>query len=206
MRQSYWELRGLGVELVAAANDTPETNRELRERLDLPFTLLSDADADVARAYGAEHADEPRGRQIALVSLFLIAPADDGGRVLWEYVGPSSRYRVAPSRISEELQTALGRQRQLVSVVVPSAWQVERTIAGFQEPPLGLYRTPNDLHEPGVETYRDYTRELAMQRHAEVQRLTSAGWTLAAVTPEHEGDIAIGQRYVFTRELGLPTP
>ena len=42
LRQSYWELRGLGVELVAAANDTPETNRELRERLDLPFTLLSD--------------------------------------------------------------------------------------------------------------------------------------------------------------------
>ena len=42
MRQHYWELRGLGVELVTAANDTPETNAALREQLDLPFTLLSD--------------------------------------------------------------------------------------------------------------------------------------------------------------------
>jgi hypothetical protein len=200
LRQSYWELRGLGVELVAAANDTPETNRELRERLDLPFTLLSDPEAAVAAAYGAFHDNEPSGRSIARVSMLLIAQAEAGGQILWEYVGPSSRHRVAPSRLSEEIQRALGRERLLVNVVVPSAWQVERTIASFQEPPLGLYRTPDDLNEPGVKTYRDYTRELAMQSYAEVQRLTEAGWTLVAVTPELEGSVAVGQRYVFTRD------
>ena len=91
-------------------------------------------------------------------------------------------------------------------MVAPSAGQVERTIAGFQDPPLGLYRTPDDqhLHEPGVKTYRDYTRELAMQSNAEVQRLTEAGWTLAAVSPELEGGVAIGQRYVFMRAAAVP--
>lgn len=202
LRQSYWELRGLGVELVAAANDTPETNAALRERLDLPFTLLSDPDAALAAEFGAFHANEPQGRQIARVSMVLIGSSAAGGRMLWEYIGPSSRHRVAPSRLSEELQRALGRARLLVNVVVPSPGQVERTIAGFQDPPLGLYRTPDDLHEPGVQTYRDYTRELAMQSQSEVQRLTEAGWTLIAVSPEFDGALAVGQRYVFTREVG----
>lgn len=57
-------------------------------------------------------------------------------------------------------------------------------------------------------TYRDYTRELAMQRNAEIQRLSEAGWTLLAVSPEMEGAVATGQRYVFTftREPSPSTP
>jgi hypothetical protein len=191
LRQSYWEIRSLGVDLVAAANDTPETNKRLRERYDLPFSILSDEGAEVAKAYRAYHVNEPRGRDIALVSLFLIDRAENGGTILWEYVGPSSRYRLAPSRIMEELQSALGRTRKVVGVVVPSQWQVERAIAAYQDPPLGIYRT--------VLTYRDYTRELVMQAHAEVHRLTEAGWTLTAVSPEFEGNLVIGQRYVFVR-------
>lgn len=201
LRQFYWEARGLGVDIVGAANDTPETNKDLRSRWDLPFPILSDEDAAVARAYGAFHDNEPQGRSIARVSVFLIGKADDGARVLWEYVGPTSRHRVTPSRLSEEIQTALGRTRQLVSVLVPSPAHVERTIRAFQEPPLGLYTTPDDLNEPGVLVYRDYTRELAMQSHAEVQRLTEEGWRLAAVSPEFEGDQAVGHRYVFDRTL-----
>jgi alkyl hydroperoxide reductase subunit AhpC len=202
LRQFYWELRGLGVDLVAAANDTPETNKELRARLDLPFMLLSDEDAQVARAYGAFHEDEPRGRSIARYAVFLIADVAGGGRVLWEYVGPTNRHRVAFSRLSEEVQAAQGRARHVVSVVVPSAWQVERGIAELQEPPLGLSRTPpqDALHRPGVLTERDYLRELAMQSHAEVLRLTAQGWTLVAVVPEVEGTVAVGQRYVFQRD------
>ena len=204
LRQFYWELRGLGVELVAAANDTPETNKELRERLDLPFMLLSDEEAQVARAYGAFHENEPRGRSIARYAVFLIADADDGGRILWEYVAPTNRHRVSFSRLSEGVQVAQGRERQVVSVLVPSAWQVERAVAELQTPALGLYRTPDkaELHRPGVLTERDYMRELAMQSHAEVQRLTEQGWALAAVSPEFEGAVCIGQRYVFHRHRG----
>jgi alkyl hydroperoxide reductase subunit AhpC len=200
LRQFYWEARGLGVELVGAANDTPETNKELRERLDLPFMLLSDEGAEVAKAYGTYHVNEPRGRDISYVSVFLVDSAANGGRVLWENVANTARHRVAMSRLSEEIQRATGRKRMVVSVVVPSAWEVERTIAGFQDPPLGLYRTPENLHEPGVGVYREYTQQLAMQSHGEVARLTEEGLTLAAVTPEHEGTIVTGQRYVFVKD------
>jgi hypothetical protein len=104
---------------------------------------------------------------------------------------------VAPSRISEEIQRALGRRELIVSVIVPSPWRVERTIAAFQDPPLGLYRTPEEVSHQYILTYRDYVRELAMQSHAEVHRLTEDGWQVVAVTPEYEGEVAIGQRYVF---------
>lgn len=199
MRQLYWEIRGLGVDLVGAANDTPETNEDLRQRLDLPFSLLSDENAEVAKLYGAFHENEPGERSIARVSVFLVHAASDGGTIAWEYVGPTARHRVALSRLSEEIQTMMGLTHQTVTVVVPNSWQIERTIAGFQEPPLGLYRTPEDLNEPGVLVYRDYYRELAMLSHAEVHRLANEGWTLVAVTPETEGDLTIGQRYVFQR-------
>jgi alkyl hydroperoxide reductase subunit AhpC len=199
LRQFYWELRGLGVELVAAANDTPETNEALRRRYELPFSLLSDENGDVARAYGAFHEDEPQGRSIARVSVFLIEQADAGGRITWEYVGPTARHRVALSRLSEEVQRMQGLSTLTVSVVVPSTWHLEQTIAGFQNPPLGIYTTPDDLNEPGVLVYRDYMRELAMQSHAEVHRLANEGWQLMAVTPESENGAVIGQRHVFQR-------
>ncbi|HMM43851.1 MAG TPA: hypothetical protein PKA95_18305, partial [Thermomicrobiales bacterium] len=82
---------------------------------------------------------------------------------------------------------------------------VEQVIAGFQDPPLGLFTTPEELNEPGVLVYRDYMRELAMQAHGEVFRLQSSGWTLAAVSPEMEGEIGVGQRYVFVRDVGRGT-
>jgi hypothetical protein len=199
LRQFYWEARGLGVELVGAANDTPETNKELRERLDLPFMLLSDDGAEVARTYGTFHVNEPRGRDISYVSVFLIDSADNGGTILWEHVANTARHRVAMSRLSEEIQRGTGRQHMVVDIVVPSAWEVERTIAGFQDPPLGIYRTPEDLHEPGVNVYREYTQQLAMQSYGEVARLAEEGWQLTAVTPEYAGSVVTGQRYVFKR-------
>jgi hypothetical protein len=199
LRQFYWELRGLGVDLVAAANDTPETNEALRRKYELPFSILSDENAEVARAYGAFHDNEPQDRSIARVSVFLIEQADAGGRIAWEYVGPTARHRVALSRLSEEVQRMMGLETLTVSVVVPSTWHLEQTIAGFQSPPLGLYSTPEDLNEPGVLVYRDYMRELAMLSHAEVHRLSNEGWRLIAVSPESEDGVVIGQRYVFQK-------
>lgn len=203
LRQFYWEARGLGIDIVGAANDTPETNRELRERLDLPFTLLSDPEAEIARLYGAFHENEPGNRNIARVAVFMIEQAEAGGRIAWEYVGLTARHRVALSRLSEEIQGFMGHTRQVVAVIVPSPWQVERTIRAFQDPPLGLYRTPppGELHEPGVLVYRDYSRELAMLSQAEVHRLANDGWRLVSVSPEFEGDIAVGQRHVFERTV-----
>ena len=96
--------------------------------------------------------------------------------------------------------TALGRKRQTVSVFVPSEAELERMVASFQDPPLGFYRTPDHL-EPSSRTQRDFTHQLAMYAHCEVHRLSEAGWTLAAVTPEFDGSRATGHRYVFARQV-----
>jgi alkyl hydroperoxide reductase subunit AhpC len=169
LRQLYWDIRGLGVELVAAANDTPETNEDLRQTLDLPFTILADEGAEIARAYRAFHENEPRGRSIALISFFLIG---QDGTIGWEYVGPTSRHRVTPSRLLEEIQRFQGRERLV---------------------------TPAEITERMALTWRDYARELAMQANAEVHRFIEEGWTVASVTPEFEGTVSVGQRWVLTR-------
>ena len=201
LRQLYWELRGLGVDIVGAANDTPETNREYRSTLDLPFTLLSDVDADVARAYGAFHEHAPRDRKIALAALVLVDMIDRGGTILWEHVSPNFRHRVAPSRVSEEVQTALGRRQQMVHVTVPSTHHLEAQIAALHDPPMGLYTTPDPLDPPLANMRREDVREFAMQANGEVHRLLEEGWTLTAVTPEVEGSETIGLRHVFVRTL-----
>lgn len=201
MRQCYWEIRGLGVELVAASNETPESNAELRDRLDLPFTLLSDPDARIADAYHAFHHNEPRERLIARPGMFLIDSADNGATIRWEYVGPSSRHRVMPSKLVEEILNLRGQQHQTVSVVVPSQTYLEQWIASLQDPPLGIYRTPEERHGSS-HTERDYIRETAMACYSEVHRLSNQGWRLVTVAPEFSGSESVGQRYVFERHLG----
>lgn len=201
MRHTYWEIRALGVEFVVASNEPPESNKALRERLDLPFMLLSDDGAEVARAYNAFHENEPRGRSIARPGMFLIAGSDDGNTILWDHVAPTTRHRAQPSRIIEEILTALGRERQLVTVLVPSEAELDRTIAGYQDPPLGLYRTPETIIGSSL-TERDFTRELAMAAFNEVHRLVDEGWTLKAAVPEHDGERNVGQRYIFERVTG----
>jgi hypothetical protein len=200
LRQFYWEARGLGVEIVAAANATPEEHLALRNALDLPFLLLADADGQVAAAYDAFHENEPRGRAIARPGFFLIDSADNGGIVRWEYVGPTSRHRVPPSRLLQEILTMRGQRHQIVSVVVPSEAEIERVIAERQHPPLGFFSTPDITHRPAP-TEREFLRELAMYAYSELHRLAAEGWSLVAVLPEINGSLSIGQRYVFERTL-----
>lgn len=182
------------------ANEEPENHAEIRERLDLPFMLLSDPDSELALALHVFHENEPSGRMIARPAMFLIDTHVNGNTILWEHVSPTSRHRVEASRIMEELLTALGYRRQIVSVIVPSSGELERRIAELQEPPLGFHTTPQEV-QPGVLTQRDFMRQLAMASHLEVHRLVGDGWQLEAVTAEFDGARPIGQRYVFTRNL-----
>lgn len=176
MRQPYWEFRGLGVEFVALGNDTPEDIKNLRERLDLPFTLLSDPEAEIARQYDVFHENEPKGRNIARVSVFYVDSAENGAVVRWEHVSPSHHHRVPPSRLSEVIQEIQGRRRRIVSVLVPSE---ETTF--FEDKSRQLYAS-----------------EITMGAYTEIHRLTEAGYTLSSVTPEYHGGCFVGQRHVFT--------
>ena len=200
MRQHYWDIRSLGVEFVALANEEPDNHAELRERLDLPFQLLADPDSELARALHIYHENEPAGRLIARPAMFLIDSHANGNTILWEHVSPTSRHRVEPSRIMEELMTALGFRIQVVNVIVPSSGELEHRIAALQHPPLGLHKTPQEV-QPGVLVQRDFMRQLTMAAHAEVHRLAADGWRLKAVSTEYEGARPVGQRYVFARTL-----
>jgi hypothetical protein len=182
------------------ANEEPENHAELRERLDLPFQLLSDLDSELARAMNVFHENEPAGRLIARPAMFLIDTHANGNEILWEHVSPTSRHRVEPSRIMEELLTALGYRRQVVNVIEPSSGELEYRIARLQDPPLGFFTTPAEV-QPGVLTERDFMRQLAMAAQAEVHRLADDGWTLVTVSPEFDGTRPVGQRYVFERTL-----
>lgn len=200
MRQSYFEFRGLGVELVAAANDTPEVNRQLREQLDLPFTLLSDVDAEVARAYHAFHENERLGRKIARSSMFLIDSSENDKTIRFEYVGPTARHRVPNSRLVEEILTLRGQEQQLLTVFVPAQSSLERQIAERNVPPLGFYRQPpQDQIGPGVLLEREVLGQMVMGQYEEIHRLMREGWRLVTVLPEGTSDATSGYRYVFER-------
>lgn len=193
-------MRSLGIDFVAIANESPESHNALREKLDLPYSLLTDPDAEVAKALNVFHENEPRDRLIARPAMFLVDTADNDNTILWEHVSPTTRHRVPPSRIIEEILNVLGRKRQTVSVCVPSETELQRQIASYQDPPLGFYRTP-DHYQGSARVEREFTRETAMSAFNEVHRLTNEGWDLKAVVPEVEHDRAIGHRYVFQRVL-----
>jgi peroxiredoxin len=55
---TYSRLQAMGGELMAISVDAPDTLKQLKERLQLPFRLLSDADFSVARRYGVYESDE----------------------------------------------------------------------------------------------------------------------------------------------------
>lgn len=200
MRQSYWEIRGLGVEFVAAANDTPEVNKELRERLDLPFMLLSDVDGNVAKAYRAFNDADPGGRAIALTSMFLIDSAENDRIIRFENVGPTARHRVSGPRLVEEIQKMRGEQNLLVSVLVQTEVELVRQITALNDPPVGLYREPPaDQIQRGVMVEREVLGQMVMGQYEEIHRYMREGWTLVAVSPEVVNGTTIGQRYVFEK-------
>lgn len=55
---AYSRITALGAELIAISVDAPPELRRLRERLDLRFPLLSDADFAVSQRYGVYRSDE----------------------------------------------------------------------------------------------------------------------------------------------------
>ena len=167
----------MGVELVALVNDTPETNHDLRSRLDLPFPVLSDPGGDIARAYDVFHEGEPKGRDIARIAMFLVSSATDGGQVLWDHVSPTHHHRVPPSMLMERVQDHLGRSRKFVPVFVP-------------DEPSSIDPAPNE---------QILRSEITMGANTEAHRLIAEGWRLIATVPEWGAHGMNGNRWVFAK-------
>lgn len=84
----------LGVRVVGISKDDAESHRAFREKHDLPFTLLSDPELEVAAQYGAKGA---LGMKRAL---FLV---DEAGTVRYRHVESVALFR----RRREEVLAAL---------------------------------------------------------------------------------------------------
>lgn len=51
-RDTFQELKKLGVQLVGVSTDTAESHKQFVDKYDLNFTLLADPEAKIAKAYG----------------------------------------------------------------------------------------------------------------------------------------------------------
>ena len=71
-RDDIFQFREMGVEVVGVSLDDVESHKAFAEKYSLPFTLLSDADQTVAKAYGVLTKSGPMS--YAKRETFVIAP------------------------------------------------------------------------------------------------------------------------------------
>jgi thioredoxin-dependent peroxiredoxin len=97
-RDDIFRFREMGVTILGVSLDDVESHQEFAEKYSLPFTLLSDAEGDVARAYGVLTRMGPL--HFARRETFIINPE---GRVAHHYG------RVNPDEHSAEVLSELQR-------------------------------------------------------------------------------------------------
>jgi len=93
------------VRLVAISVDSPETNRDLRQKTGYTFTFLGDPTGSVIRSYDLLHPRAgPGGTDIARPAEFFI---DAAGTVRWANLTPSYAVRATPEQILKAIDEAL---------------------------------------------------------------------------------------------------
>lgn len=98
MAANYDKYRSAGAEILAISVDPPDKNRELVERLKLPFPVLADAGHKVIDAYDIL---DPGGK-ISRAAVFVL---DKKGIVRWTYVADD--YKIRP--LDDEVLAALNK-------------------------------------------------------------------------------------------------
>lgn len=95
--------------VLAISVDPPETNRDVVERLKLPFPILSDVGAKVIADFGVLHAQAgPNQTDIAIPSYVLVGM---DGRVLWKRVATRFQDRPDPRDVVAAVEQSLIGQR-----------------------------------------------------------------------------------------------
>lgn len=109
LRDAYAKIRALGGELLVLSNDPPRSVAKFAERHDLPFSIVSDADNTVARAFGIYSESAPVWQRVAGISDDVFLPA--------AYVIGRNR-RIAYDFVDENLDQSLAEQlRDLLTAV-----------------------------------------------------------------------------------------
>jgi peroxiredoxin Q/BCP len=88
-RDNWLALRERGVVVLGVSRDDAQSHQKFATKYELPFTLLSDADAEVARRYGVWVQRSMYGKQYMGIArtTFLIGP-DGKIEQVWEGVKP----------------------------------------------------------------------------------------------------------------------
>ena len=93
------EFERRGVRVVAISVDSPDANRDHRQKLGVTFPLLSDEKRDVVRRYDVLHENGgPDAEDIARPAEFLIDPS---GTVRWVNLTASITARARPHQALE---------------------------------------------------------------------------------------------------------
>ena len=96
LQSSIEEFRARGVEVVAISPDSVEQNRDVAERQQIEFTILSDSDLAVTETFGLVHAGGgPGGGDIPRPASFLIVD----GEIRWRELTDNWRVRPRPHEI-----------------------------------------------------------------------------------------------------------
>ena len=93
----YEKVKKEGAEVIAISVDGPEKNRELVQKLNLTFPLLSDADHKVIDAYDLYNSEG----KIAKPAMFVI---DRKGVVRWVFLDEDYRIRAVNDTVLAELR------------------------------------------------------------------------------------------------------
>ena len=89
--------------MIAISVDSVEHNREVVEKLDLDYPILSDVDRKTITAYGLVHRGASiDGSDIARPATLIV---DADGRVRWRNLNENWRVRVKPDAVIDALQT-----------------------------------------------------------------------------------------------------
>lgn len=92
LAHAYDTFRDAGIALVMVSVDSPRRVRQLTEKMNPPFPVLSDVDADATVAFDVFE------NGIALPSTFVI---DRDGVLRWAYIGQRSSDRPTPDEMLE---------------------------------------------------------------------------------------------------------
>ena len=100
MRDALEELKGKNIAVIGISPDTPETQKKFDDKNDLGFSLLSDPDHKIAKAFGVWGEKKMYGKTFMGIirSSFLI---DENGNI------ENAWYKISPKNTVSELMKVL---------------------------------------------------------------------------------------------------
>lgn len=97
-----------GAVLLGISPDTPKAQKKFKEKYDLPFTLLADADKKVAEAFGVMKEKNMYGKKVMGIArtTFIIGP-DGKIQHIFEKVKPEGHAEEVLNYLKESAKTAV---------------------------------------------------------------------------------------------------